>query len=94
MNLNKSDLLNLPVFTQSNVHLGKVCDFEVDPVTHMIQKYHIRSGGLIEELLQKELLVSKDQVISLNAEKMIVEDGVVPVKETKKEIAKESAVAN
>lgn len=76
MNLKTKDLIGLPVFTQSNQALGKICDFELDPTIQKITKYYVKSGKLIKELLAKELIISSEQVISIDKEKMIVEDNV------------------
>ena len=80
MNLNKKYLINLPVFTQSEQTLGKICDFELDSETQKIIKYHVKSEKLIKELLAKELIISSEQVISIDKEKMVVEDSVTKEK--------------
>jgi sporulation protein YlmC with PRC-barrel domain len=79
-------LINLPVYTQSNQYLGKVCDLEVDPATQIVLQYHVKSGGLIKELLQKELIIGREQVVSISAERMVVEDTTLPIgtEDTKK----------
>jgi sporulation protein YlmC with PRC-barrel domain len=92
MILKKNDLINLPVYTRSNQHLGRVADFEVDPQTQQIVRYEVKSGGIIGDLLSKELLVSREQVVSISPEKMVVEDTAVPYAEQKKEAAKSPAV--
>jgi sporulation protein YlmC with PRC-barrel domain len=84
MRLTKRELINLPVYTQSNQHLGRVSDFEVDSATHVIVKYRVKSGSLIKEFLQKELIIAKEQVISMSAEKMVVEDTLLAEEEMKK----------
>ena len=81
MNLKRRDLIDLPVYTRSNQHLGKVVDFELDSVTHTISQYHVRSTDLISGLLTKELLINQSQVVSLNNQKMVVEDNVAQDKE-------------
>jgi len=92
MILKRGDLINLPVYTRSNQHLGRVADFEVDSSTQQIVRYQVKSGGIISDLLNEELLISREQVVSITAEKMVVEDAVVPYTEQKKETAKSSAV--
>ena len=76
MNLTKQELIDLPVYTRSNQHLGKVVDFGLDSSTHMISQYYVRSTDLIRGLLTKELIISQSQVVSLTNKKMIVEDSV------------------
>ena len=90
MYLNKKDIINLEVYTQSDQYLGRIVDFEFDPPSQTIVKYYIKSRDIIKELLQKELLVAKDQVISISKEKMIVEDSIIEEKEKKKELAKKA----
>jgi len=74
MNLKKQEIINLPVFTQSGENLGRVVDFEVSSDTHQIEKYIVRSGLMAGGILQKDLLISPTQVISMTNEKMEVED--------------------
>jgi len=72
--LQKHNLIGLPVETSQGTTLGRVSDFEVDPIEQKIVRYHVRSGKLISGLLRRELLVAAGQVISLTKEKMIVQD--------------------
>lgn len=76
MNLSSKDLINLPVYTQSDKYLGKVLSFEMDAETQSIIKYYVKAGNLAADLLgeSKELIVFQNQVISLTEEKMVVED--------------------
>ena len=71
-----TNLINLPVFTQSNQLLGKISDFEIDPDSQSILRYYIKSHKLIKALLSKQLVVHRSQVISIDKEKMVVEDAV------------------
>lgn len=80
MNLRKKDIIDLPVYTQSNQALGKIADFELDPETQKISKYYVKSERTIKELLAKELIISAEQVISIDKDKMIVEDNVTKEK--------------
>lgn len=84
MPLNRKQLIDLPVWTQSGQHLGKVVDFELDGQTQQVVQYHVRSTDLISGLLAPELLVSREQVVSLTKEKMVVEDTLSPVKDAEK----------
>ena len=76
MNLTKQELIDLPVYTRSNQHLGKVVDFGLNSSTHMISQYYVRSTDLIRGLLTKELIINQAQVVSLTNKKMVVEDSV------------------
>lgn len=84
MILKKQEIINLPVYTQSDDHLGKVVDFELSTDSHSIQKYIIKSGLIVGGILQHEMLISPDQVISITSEKMIVEDALINQEALKK----------
>lgn len=94
MNLRKNNLIGLPVYTRSGQYLGKISDFEVEPTSQIIVKYYVKSKDIIKELLQKELLISKEQVISLTIQKMIVEDNIVMEPVTKKAALKRAVIAS
>ena len=85
MKIQSSDLINLPVYTQSGQHLGRVDSFEVDIDNHTITHYHIKTG-LIKGLWHQQLVIVSSQVISISKEKMIVEDNVKkePISEMEK----------
>ncbi len=77
MSLNNKKIINLPVFTQANIRLGYVSGFEIDELEQKIKHYHIKTHQGIAGLFEQELLISCKQVISLDKEKMIVEDAVI-----------------
>jgi len=87
MSLTQKQLIGLPVYTQSGEHLGKVSDFVFDQETQAIKQYSVRSRDLIGELLQRDLLISRDQVVQITAERMTVEDSVLAESELKKQPA-------
>ncbi len=84
MILKKQEIINLPVYTQSGQHLGKVVDFELSSNSHTIEKYIIRSGLIVGGILQKDLLIAPSQIIKLSKEKMTVEDTLTPEQELSK----------
>lgn len=63
------DLINLPVFSKDNIFLGKIRSFEIDEA-QIIIKYYVKKG-----LFKEDLIIHRNQVISLDKEKMIVESG-------------------
>jgi sporulation protein YlmC with PRC-barrel domain len=67
------NLIGLPVLTQSETHLGRVSGFEMDAETGKIINFFV-STGLIKGLLNQQLSIAFDQVISLDDKKMIVKD--------------------
>ena len=89
MKIVSSDLLNLPVYTQSGQNLGRINSFEVDIDNHAIIFYQIKTG-LIKGLLHEQLTVHPSQVVSVSLEKMVVKDNVV--KESQPNLATSSVV--
>ena len=67
-------LKHLPVVSQSGVSLGRVEGFVFDPETHAIFQYEVRYGA---PLSRKTYLIGTAQVVSVTAERMVVEDGAV-----------------
>ncbi|MDP2685211.1 MAG: PRC-barrel domain-containing protein [bacterium] len=84
MTLTKQDIINLPVYTQSNQHLGKVVDFEISTHTHTIEKYIVRNLAIVGGILKRDLLIAPSQVISITKEKMIVDDTLTKQEEFEK----------
>jgi len=75
MKISSSDLINLPVYTQSEQHLGRVDSLDIDINAHTITHYHVRTG-LIKGLWHQQLIIAQSQVVSISKEKMVVEDNV------------------
>lgn len=73
MKLSNSDLINLPVYTKSDTHLGKISSFEINTDNGKIESFHVKTG-LIEGLWHEQLVIHHSQVIEILADKMIVED--------------------
>jgi len=94
MTLNKEKLIGLPVFTQSGEGLGKISDFEMEPQSQKIIQYYVSSKDLIKEIFSKELIINSSQVISITAEKMVVEDNLVKAGQSKRAQLKQAALAN
>ncbi|USN53450.1 MAG: PRC-barrel domain-containing protein [Candidatus Nomurabacteria bacterium] len=76
--LRKHSLFHLPVETKSGQALGHIDDIELDPMTQQVLRYYVKSGHLVAALLQKELIVAAEQVLSITEEKMVVDDLVLP----------------
>jgi sporulation protein YlmC with PRC-barrel domain len=81
-------LLRLPVETRSGARLGRVAGFEMDAASQAVLRYRVRPKGLAAGMLGKPLLVGREQVLSINAEKMVVDDAV----EKAMELAKAKAI--
>ncbi|MFA6588396.1 MAG: PRC-barrel domain-containing protein [Patescibacteria group bacterium] len=71
MRMSWEQLKGLPVATVSGIKVGQVAGLIFDPESHEIVQYEVKQGlGFSHRVL----LVSKNQVISLTAEKMLIED--------------------
>jgi sporulation protein YlmC with PRC-barrel domain len=67
-------VINLPVYTQAGIFLGKVVKVEVAPDGQAVQKYIVHSANPLKNLVSGQLVIDASQVISITAEKIIVED--------------------
>lgn len=74
MRLRVKDIKGLPVETKSGTPLGKVGDVIVEGDDHRVVQYVVRKSHSLAKILPAELLVAREQVVSLDAEKMVVED--------------------
>ncbi|MGC9049100.1 MAG: PRC-barrel domain-containing protein [Patescibacteria group bacterium] len=79
----EKNIIGLMVYTQGGIFLGRVVDFEIEPNSGQIVKYFVKSKNPIKNLFQRKLVISKEQVISIDKEKMIVEDNWQKIKEPK-----------
>jgi len=71
------NLNNLPVETRSGEGVGRVIGCDVETETSYVKNYRVKNRGIIKGLLANELVVSRDQVISISKEKMVIEDGAI-----------------
>lgn len=82
-------LKNLPVYTKGEEFLGKIKDIEINNSDHRVNKYIIKSANVVKRVSGEEIIISPNQVISLDKQKMIVEDSL----EKETELVKEPAPA-
>ncbi|MDP1709521.1 MAG: PRC-barrel domain-containing protein [Candidatus Komeilibacteria bacterium] len=73
MLISGKQLIGLAVETQSGQYLGKISDFSLEADTQTIHQYFIKPGGL-NKIFSHEFLIHQQQVISLAADKMTVDD--------------------
>jgi uncharacterized protein YrrD len=73
MLIESEQLIGLNVETESSQNLGKVDGFVLETDGQTIFQYKVKPNG-ITHMFAKELLVSRDQVISIQKDKMIVDD--------------------
>lgn len=77
-------LLKLPVYTRSGSPLGKVAGFELDVETQAVLRWFVRPKGIAASVLKRPLIVAREQVLSITAERMTVEDAVAKAMELEK----------
>lgn len=73
MLLKHEQLIGLPVETVSGQLLGKIHGFVIQLETQAIFQYQIKPIGLTG-FFAKDLLINHNQVVSINKEKMLVDD--------------------
>jgi sporulation protein YlmC with PRC-barrel domain len=82
MILTAKELISLPVETKSGIAIGRVFDFEIEVDSGIVSKFYVKKG-IIEDFLKKDhFIISRSQVISIDKNKMIVEDGLETEKNT------------
>jgi sporulation protein YlmC with PRC-barrel domain len=79
MRLSNSEIVGLRVETVSGRELGILLSFDVDIKNHLVEKYYVGASGVIKRLLNinAPLIISPNQIISFDNEKIIVSDLVV-----------------
>jgi len=88
MRINKKQFKKIKVQTQSGQDLGKIDGFELETDTGIIEKYFVSTKINLAGLFEGKIIIDRQQVISFDQEKMIVEDTAVK-KEAKQKIIKE-----
>lgn len=80
MILSNKNFIGLSVVTKSGFVLGKIINFDVEVETQLILRYFVKNRSLTSKLLSEEveeIIISRNQVLSLDEFKMVVDDGVV-----------------
>ncbi len=67
-------LKNLPVETKSGTRLGRVVDVEIDEGSHAVITYVVQPGRISRPLVRTPLRINRAQVLSITAERMVVDD--------------------
>ena len=68
------DLNDLPVQTQSGQALGKLESIIIDIDSQSVFQYVVKPTG-IKNIFEKELLINREQITSIDKDKIVVEDG-------------------
>lgn len=93
MLISHKKLIGLAVETQSHERLGEIAGFVLETETQTIYQYQVRPTGL-SGIFAKELLVHRQQVISIAEEKMVVDDLVYKeLAAARRPVARQSALA-
>lgn len=74
------ELRGIPVITRSGQKVGKLSAYVIDAEHHEVAQYVVTRSSLLARILPDELLVHRSQVVSLDAEMMVIEDAVVTEK--------------
>lgn len=90
--LKKIKIKNNKVLTKSGDNLGEVRDFEIDTNYNIVSKIYV-SGGIIKDLIRRELIISRSQIISINKKAIVVKDIIIKSKKPYKLIGKEKKLA-
>jgi len=86
MRLSKEQLIGLKVETKSGQSLGMIRDFVIDTATHKIIQYLIKPNSLVKKITGELMIIHFEQVISLEKDKMIVDDNTVYLKDVVDEV--------
>jgi sporulation protein YlmC with PRC-barrel domain len=78
MRINSRRLIGLPVLTKSGQDLGKVGSVDIDTENGRLATIRVKTRGLVQGLLDQELLVDWSQVVSINEDTVVVGDASVP----------------
>ncbi|MBI4434283.1 PRC-barrel domain-containing protein [Candidatus Uhrbacteria bacterium] len=79
MRLSDDQLRSLPVETTAGEYVGRITGFVVDTQGGVVVQYRVRPPGILATLLSsRELLINQSQVVSIDANRMVVESGHTP----------------
>jgi len=85
--LQDKEIKNLPVYGKSSSQIGRVVGFDIDAESQSIINYYVKPLLVIKGIFKGNLIISREQVIEISKEKMIVDDSVEQASEKKVEIA-------
>ncbi len=91
MKISSSDLINLPVYTESGQHLGRVISFDINFDNYLVERFYVKTG-LIQGLWHEQLMIVPTQIISITKEKMVVEDNTKKSRADLKEVQLSPAI--
>lgn len=65
------------MFTESGVPVGRLAGIILDTETHEAVQYAVARPRAVRDPFPRELLIARRQVVSLDEERMVVQDGSV-----------------
>ena len=76
MRVSDDQLRDLPVETSTGRRIGKLVGFVIDTETGFVVQYRVRPKGILAACVPsaRELLIAHDQVVSLDARRMVVHE--------------------
>jgi len=79
MQLRDDDLIGIRVEGTSGRRVGRLVGFVIDSESGIVIQYRVRPPGFLAGMVPgiRELLVSRDQVVSIDMKRMLVQDGAV-----------------
>jgi len=85
MKISLEKLLKLPVVTEDGRKLGNIFDIIIDTDGQSVVQYAVRPSTLVGRIFNEDaLLVSRDQVIAINENEVVVDSGIIKSSEEKK----------
>lgn len=83
MNLSANKIIGLRTLTRSGDYLGRVVSFELDTSSQTVKRYYVKKKSFgrwflnQRILLKNSLIISARQVVSIDKDKLVVEDAVL-----------------
>lgn len=85
MKISNEQLINLSVETESGQKLGKVQSFNIEIDSQSVLEYIIKPDNIIKDLIQKDLIISRGQILDISEKRILVADLNLKDKEKKLE---------
>jgi hypothetical protein len=83
MLISQKQLKKVMVETQNGQFLGYIVGFEVETDTGVVEKYWVKAKLALANLWDNNILINKNQIINFDEEKMVVDDAVVKIVNSK-----------
>ena len=85
MKISNKNLIGLKVETQSGQELGRLEDFNLETESQSVLEYIVKPSNIVKDLIIKDLIIPRGQVIDITSEKIVVDDNFVKDKNSEKE---------